>query len=548
MKNEYIAVLKNFTLADKNEYLLYNDTNIEYLNSQYKYYQIGPNSGFFDWIGSKGTNYSCFVNYYNNINNEDHIDLKINIFRTIIYAMSQPFQSAFFYWTLLLFILHKFNFKKPVMKVILLHFVLRSIGDILDKFGDLMPHYFANQVNKDKNGAITGYDCYYGRPSAEQHPLKWFLTRQIGNTFWYTGEIAADLYPLLRTKAVAKDRSIWFVYISCGLFNIAKIVLISIHYFLSPTVLYTNNNEYGYFIFARKKINMFYFLYWVVQFNVIITSLIYDFTVFLVLKKNVFEITQSEFGFLKKFRNISEFRIIVSILICIFLLPVICVTYVLKFYFYYKYQYDNLNFSFDDVRRLIANVQYFMIFIDQILLLRSKEDSSFGETNDFSKFDSTNKALFKNSNIDSKLYYSNLLNINNKSNIGNNSFVGNKSTSSIRNSFASPRFSHPNGVTDASFSGGNVGGKRLSNNINNATQRYSHPDSLMEYSFSGDLGNNNNNINTSQTNANVRNSSQLSPNPNATPGKTNTSNRNKSIANYDEEYDGIPNEWSYLRR
>jgi len=116
---------QNYTLADNKTYLLFNDTDVDYLNGQYKYFQVNYNSNFWEWITSKGTNFSCFVQYYNGISRESQIDNTISTIRTIIYAAAEPFQSAFFYWTLLLFILHRFNFKKPVMKVILLHFVLR---------------------------------------------------------------------------------------------------------------------------------------------------------------------------------------------------------------------------------------------------------------------------------------------------------------------------------------------------------------------------------------------------------------------------------------
>ena len=325
------------------------------------------------------------------------------------------------------------------------------IGDVLDKFGDLMSHYFATDDIKDKNGEHIRFDCVIdSSQSSERHPLKWFLTRQIGNTFWYTGEIAADWYPLLRTRAVAKDeKSMWLVYLSCALFNISKIILISIHYvFLTPNGLYNNDG-----IYEKQKVNLFYFGYWINQFAVIITSLIYDFTVFYVLKKNIFGISKSEFGFLKKFRTISEYRIIVSLLICIFLLPIILVTYVFKFYYKIVYDYDNLNFSFDEVRKLIANVQYFMIFIDQIFLLRFKDNSSYNETA-LSNIDLSSSSL-KHSKIDSKIYYGNLFkdndNINSSGDISdhprNTLILSSNLSNNTRNSMvASPNLSTRNSV------------------------------------------------------------------------------------------------------
>jgi len=98
----------------------------EFLNSQRKYFITNTtNASLWDWLSSKGTNFTCYENYYRGLNDEEKLDNKISTVRTIIYALTQPFQSQFFYWTLLIFILHKFNFKKPVMKLILAHYILR---------------------------------------------------------------------------------------------------------------------------------------------------------------------------------------------------------------------------------------------------------------------------------------------------------------------------------------------------------------------------------------------------------------------------------------
>jgi len=419
------------------------------------------------WLGSMGTNYTCYTNYYLSLNDEKKVDITIDKVRTIIYALAQPFQSPFFYWTLLILLLHRFNFKKPVIKIITIHFVLRSIGDVLDKFGDLMPHYFSLREKYDKDNKLIGFECFSGKPSSEQHPLKWLLTRIIGNTFWYTGEIAGDWYPLLRTRAVVKTkRTIWFVYIACGLFNLSKIVLILYHYTLSPTELFKNTNG-AKGVFDNNKIKKFYFAYWVIQSCVIVTSLIYDFTVYYVLKDSLFKSTHNDYGFLKKFRSISEFRILVSVVICIVGLPIVSISIFLKFYYAYEKKYYNLNFSFDDIRRLIANVQYFMIFIDQILLLRSKDKAKIVDTS-LTNFDlnnlnfntiKPNGSFIKRNTIESKLFYDNIYKLN----------------------------SQDKSSTDSSEHSRNSinGNQHIKNMSNKATHHYS----LMDY---GDISNNSN--------------------------------------------------------
>jgi len=79
----------------------------------------------FQWLKSKGTNYDCYLEYENSLNAEGKIGITVDKIRTIVYAISCPLQFAFFYWSLIVFFLHRFNFKKPVMKLILFHFILR---------------------------------------------------------------------------------------------------------------------------------------------------------------------------------------------------------------------------------------------------------------------------------------------------------------------------------------------------------------------------------------------------------------------------------------
>ncbi|KAG4085958.1 hypothetical protein H8356DRAFT_1434882 [Neocallimastix lanati (nom. inval.)] len=325
-----------------------------------------------DWIRSKGTNFTCYINYLNSLDNEKELNNKIDVIRTIIYAFNKPLQFTFFYWTLLLFILHKFNFKKPLMKIILVHFILRSIGDILNKLGDLMPNYYATTKTVTSTNE-TIYGCQFNSPSPEMHPLKWVLTRQIGCIFWCTGEIVADWYPLLRTKAVCDDKkSIRTIYVTCGIFNFFKILLIIYHFTLSPSKLYTDEGVYD-----KKAIDMFYFKYWVIQLSIIYASAIYDASVYFVLKRYFDKMNNySEFGFIAKFKAISEYRILISAVVCAIFLPIISLTILMKFYYYIRYDYHNLEFSFDEIRQTINNVQYFMIFIDQILLINSRNETA----------------------------------------------------------------------------------------------------------------------------------------------------------------------------
>lgn len=92
---------------------------------EHKYFIENRKAGYIESLLSKGTNYSCYEQYISKLDDEDKIESKIDTIRTIVYAIHQPFLYTFFYWTILIFILHKFNFKNKILKIILLQFILR---------------------------------------------------------------------------------------------------------------------------------------------------------------------------------------------------------------------------------------------------------------------------------------------------------------------------------------------------------------------------------------------------------------------------------------
>ncbi|KAG4089797.1 hypothetical protein H8356DRAFT_1314382 [Neocallimastix lanati (nom. inval.)] len=443
---------------------------INKLQLERKYFiENGAQASYMEWLFSKGTNFTCYLRYLDSLGEEDKLENKIDVIRGIIYSIHRPLQFTFFYWTLLIFILHKFNFKKPVMKIILAHFILRTAGDVLDKIGDLLPRYYANTPVFDSNGLEISMDCIYDSSAKERHPLKWFITRQLAILFWFTGEIAGDWYPLLRTRAVARDqKSIWLVYFTCGIFNLSKIAIIILHFTFSPTKLY---NEKG--VYNKEQMNYFYFKYWVIHLIIIYSSVIYDISVFYVLKKYVFKIIKTESGFLKKFKTISEYRIIVSAIISILFLPLISITIIFKFYYLNKYHYHDLNFSFDEIRQSIANVQYFMIFIDQILLISSKKENSSKEESIHSKiYDKKSNLSYPN------FHYHNL---NNNSGTFSNVTLNNKS-------FQNSIFEYSNDV-NINLSGryNNSNNNSInSNNLNFGTKKFNKNNTLGNYDTNND--------------------------------------------------------------
>jgi hypothetical protein len=327
----------------------------------------GRKAGYFEWLNSKGTNYTCYQEYLKSLTPESIVDKKIEFTRVIIYTLQKPFTFMYFYWTMLVFVIHRFNFKKPIMRLILYHFILRSLGDCADSLGNLYKIYFANDARK-----IDNVNVVVGCTTTAWHPLNWFITRQLGTLFWYTGEIIGDWYPLLRTRAVVKNsKSIWIVYGTCLIFNLTKLAVIGLHFSRRPNKMFLDVGSLDY-----ESQGEFYNNYYIFQSIVIYASFLYDISVYIVLKKAIFNKSHSKGGFFHKFKNLSEYRMLISALVSSIFLPLISINIFMKFYYQKRYQFYGLNFDFEETRKMVTSVQYYMIFIDQILLSRYKGESS----------------------------------------------------------------------------------------------------------------------------------------------------------------------------
>jgi len=112
------------------------------LLSRDSFIENGKKASNLEWIFSRGTNYTCYLEYLSSLDNETILNNKIDVIRTIIYALHRPLQFTFFYWTMLIFILHKFNFRKPVMKIILAHFILRYLYILISTYKNFFFFFF----------------------------------------------------------------------------------------------------------------------------------------------------------------------------------------------------------------------------------------------------------------------------------------------------------------------------------------------------------------------------------------------------------------------
>ncbi|ORX65293.1 hypothetical protein BCR32DRAFT_286584 [Anaeromyces robustus] len=332
------------------------------------------NPTFFQWMRSKGTNYECYLQKMSEISDTQWDNIVLKKYDSIISAIVAPCSFYFLYWSLLIFILHKFDFRKPVMRIILGHLVIRCMGNVLEVYGETYNTYYFNKKVKDSFG--NEYLVCDSYADVNTHPFRWFLTRQIGTICWYLGEIIADWYPLLRTKAIVKQKQMHSVYFTCALFNLSKILLIVYHLSRNPTKFY-NPVDGTFNEFKKEKFSAYY---WSIQLTIIVTSIIYECSIFFTLKKCVFEITDLNMGIMKKFKVLSEYRILSSAFVAMVCLPFICIAIIIQYYYFFFHKPPILmEVQFETVRQAIANVQYFMIFIDQLLLICSNYDAKLSQ-------------------------------------------------------------------------------------------------------------------------------------------------------------------------
>ena len=224
----------------------------------------------------------------------------------------------------------------------------------------------------------------------------------MASIFWYASEIMGDWYPLLRTKAIIKNkRKIKFIYLICILFNLVKLVQMSNYLFNVPfrkgydipseelEKLYDEDNtKFTYKVIINTALQQLF-------------SLTYDISVIIALRKNVFnEVykdkkerykhnekdndseSERKYNFLKKFKQLSEYRIYVSMVLTII---GIILMIVMSFFIVYANMHKDKNSTGIDysiansIREMILNFNYNLMYIDQILLRYVVEKSKYSD-------------------------------------------------------------------------------------------------------------------------------------------------------------------------
>ncbi|ORX47648.1 hypothetical protein BCR36DRAFT_584748 [Piromyces finnis] len=266
-------------------------------------------------------------------------------------------ESPFFLWVLLVLLMNGKNWKRPVMLVLIIHWVLRSIGDAITK---------VLEVETIQDFTVK---LHYGIGYA--------------TIFWMLGEMVGDWYPYIRTRALLNEKkNLRLVLVICIGFNIVKLYSIY-NYF------YEEKLEKDYTV---PSITQYSLRWWYIVMAIQVFCFSYDLSVILCLKKNLFQrLHDSTFGkgsFVDRFIKISEYRIVVSMIATVLYFPVLLAYIVFLINFTKKgTQIEDANM--DKIRQSVLNINYTLMYIDQILL---KSYANRAKNNNYDITSSKNKS------------------------------------------------------------------------------------------------------------------------------------------------------------
>ena len=197
----------------------------------------------------------------------------------------------------------------------------------------------------------------------------------------FVSEIIGDWYLLLRTKAITGNKKITAVYITCLLYNLTKINAI-IFVSMENVPDYNDHKYYTKYALIILVIQIF--------------SVFYDVANIYYLRKNIFNkyknkpsITKN--SFIEKLKNVSEFRLIVSLVLSLLTILLFLLSFLSSYYLYKtgKYELDEMIDCISMGYRQ-AYFNYYFMFIDQILLRFYAE-----RKNPKYKMTSTNSFMFR---------------------------------------------------------------------------------------------------------------------------------------------------------
>jgi len=283
-----------------------------------------------------------------------HIDGWQNIINSFI-------MSSYFPWVCLILIINGRNWKKPINLILIGNWFFRAIGDILKATMDLRPH--------EPN-------TFW--PFSHKN---WYIGFVLAHVFWFLGEIIGDWYPLLRTKIVTNDKKkMMWVYITCIFYNFVKVLAMFCGLINFPIDLKITDEK----AVTTEDLIQYNIAWWSTIALMQLASCLYDLSIINALNSFLSDTIKNfkvkgSYTFLEKFKQISEFRIIFSMLASIVFFPIVTV-----FVVFLILDYNDVNSRYhqksdaeiEQMRIAVLNFNYALMYMDQVLLRYFIERSS----------------------------------------------------------------------------------------------------------------------------------------------------------------------------
>jgi len=278
--------------------------------------------------------------------------------------------SHLFPWLCLVLILNRRQWRRPVIMILIVHWFLQATGDVFNRYLDFTDQDYYKKL---------GYDYPYNMEN-------WYVSTVVARVSWISGEIIGDWYPLLRTKALVKNKGkMKPIYISCILYNIIKVMHILCDFVFTPSTFVKKKGE------ANKDLLKEKMVWWLIILLIQFVSLFYDISVMIALKNSLFDKLESlknnSNSFIEKFKQISELRIFISIIISILFSPwpIVQVNYYIRRYLHPEKKTESITSQVEQLRSVVLRFVYTFMYIDQILLrFYVNKNISNGMSNDSS--------------------------------------------------------------------------------------------------------------------------------------------------------------------
>eukprot|EP00833_Pecoramyces_ruminatium_P007193 jgi/Orpsp1_1/1181225/evm.model.c7180000076357.1 len=304
---------------------------------------------------------------------------------SVIYMLTSPY-----FGLLLLTILLSYNnnnWKKPIYKIMILHWIIRAIGNGFKSAGTLVYYrddahkYSANSIGMIKKSRFVYRDT---EREILYSPNHWKFAQGFGSSLNYVGQIVGDWYLYIRTRTIVDaKRKMIIPLILVISFNIAKAYQIYLFFGIKNEYI-----SYSHGGVDMEDLVSFKAEWWKINIVIFLLSFLYELSILYVLKKNVFteysKILENDNSFLSRFKKVSLYRLYITTSISVVALIILSIfvigTRKVNNNPLYIEAYNGEPVGLDSLQDYAININYYMIYLDQILLKNYTNNSILEKT------------------------------------------------------------------------------------------------------------------------------------------------------------------------